>query len=430
MGLWAAGDYSAAKKGADWIVASQLPNGGFLASNGDGTYDEISEVDSESLQATFTVTSYASALYISPASVSMTPSDVGTTFTISVTLSNFGNLAGFDINLTWDNSLISFVSADTTPLNTLWPAGWTNVYEQNGNGYYELAAVGLATSASNTGASVLFEVTFQVAESSNFPLSTQIHFALDDLSDVMANPITPTTVTDGTYTMSGIMPGLAFQVEKFDKKTSTWSAVTSPYDFECGNNFTVSVYVTNVASLTGYDLTIDFNSTLVAIPPVQTWGIFGTGTVAYTNGAFGSSSVQVSGNGSAWTGSEGLLFTLQFNVQFAATPDHIWNAANPNYETFPIYISDATLNFPQGSIPMTGISMPTSLNIEIDFIQGDVLCTGVVGINDIRVLAYYFNQAVQPTGPAPPKYDLLNHGQIDIYDVVKVANNYGYGLDP
>ena len=429
MGLWAAGDFKIAETGADWLVANQGTNGALTG--GWWEYpDEISEVDSEGLQATFAVTSYASALYISPASVNMTPSEVGTTFTVSVMLSNFGNLAGFDINLTWDNNLINFVSADKAPLSILWPAGSTVVYEQSGIGYYELAAVGLATSASNTGASVLFNVTFKAVESNNFLLSTHVHFALDALSDPLANPITPTTVTDATYSMSAIVSGLEFTVEKFNKKTSTWSPVTSPYDFECGNNFTVSVYVTNVVSFMGYDLTIGFNSTLVAIPAVQTWGIFGAGTAVYTNGASGASSVQISGSGSALTGSSELLFTLQFNVQFNATPDHIWNVATPNYETFPIYISAATLYFSEGTVPMSGITMPSSLNIEIDFIRGDVLCTGIVGINDIRTLAYYFNLAVQPAGPAPPQYDLLNHHHIDIYDIVQVANNYGYGLDP
>ncbi|MGD0160654.1 MAG: hypothetical protein ABSB89_10220 [Candidatus Bathyarchaeia archaeon] len=367
-------------------------------------------------------------LSITPTPVNKAPTDVGTAFTQTVTLSQFSYFAGFDINLTWDNSLITLTTVDyTTTLNALWGTGnWTTVFEQSGAGYYELAAVALATSASNAEASALFTLTFTVAQSSNFPLSTPIHFAVVKLSDTMSNPI-PTTATDGTYTMSAMVPGLEFKVEKYNKKTSAWDAVTSPYHFECGNNFTVDVYVTDVTSFTAYNLTIDFNSTLVALQTVQTWGIFGAGTVIYTAGA---SSVQISGLGSAWSGSEGLLFKLPFNVQFNATADHIWNSAKPNYETFPTYIAAATLSFTGGTIPIGGISTPAPLTIEIDFIRGDVLCTGVVGINDIRVLAYYYGQAVQPTGPVPPQYDLLNHGHIDIYDVVQVANNYGYGLDP
>lgn len=373
------------------------------------------------------------ALSITPNPVNEAPIGLYTTFTQTVTLSQFSHFAGFDIELTWDNSLITFTTVDyTTTLNALWGTSkWSMVNEASGAGYFELAAVALASSASNAGASALFTLTFQVAR---FPLggpalSTPIHFALVQLSDDATptpNPIPCVTVTDGLYTMSALQPGLEFAVEKYDKKTSTWNPVTAPYDFECANKFTVSVYATNVAFLTGYDLTIDFDPTLVALQPVPTWGIFGTGTVVYTAGA---SSVEVSGSGSAWSGSQGLLFTLQFNVQFAATPDHIWNAANPNYKTFSIPIANPTLTFTEGTIT-SGIIMPSQLSITINFIRGDVNCDGTVTIKDIAILAFYYGQYVQPAGPVPPQYDLLNHGHIDIFDVVTIATNYGYGLDP
>ncbi|MEM3731345.1 MAG: hypothetical protein QW667_03425 [Candidatus Bathyarchaeia archaeon] len=46
MGLWAAGEYEAARKGAEWLLANQLANGGWEASP-----TEYSETDSEALQA-------------------------------------------------------------------------------------------------------------------------------------------------------------------------------------------------------------------------------------------------------------------------------------------------------------------------------------------------------------------------------------------
>ena len=145
-------------------------------------------------------------LYIDPPAVNKTPSDVGTNFTVAVTLEDFANLAGFDINLTWDNSLITLTTVEyTTTLNALWVAGnWIIVAYYSGVGFYELVAVALATSASNAGASVLFTLTFQVDTSSTILQSTPIHFALVKLSDnatPVPNPI-PATVTDGTYTMS------------------------------------------------------------------------------------------------------------------------------------------------------------------------------------------------------------------------------------
>jgi hypothetical protein len=147
-------------------------------------------------------------LYIDPRKVFKTPSEVGTTFQVAVTLENFTSLAGFDIKLTWNGTMITCTDVDyITYLNALWGTGkWSVVFEQSGAGYYELAVVALATSASNTGASVLFTVTFHVDRCCIFLLQTAIHFEWPKLSDdttPVPNPI-PATVTDGMYYMSAI----------------------------------------------------------------------------------------------------------------------------------------------------------------------------------------------------------------------------------
>jgi len=387
----------------------------------------VADVDYESGYvniANYLTSAYAPLLYINPASVNKTPSDVNTDFTVSVTLSNFVNLMGLDIQLTWDSSLITLVSVDyTTTLNALWGAGqWSEVYTQQSAGSYELAATSTSTAASDVGASVLFTLTFQVeAPSINFPMSTPIHFNLVKLSDNTTptpNPIIPTTVTDGTYTISGIVPGLEFKVRWWNGSSFVPVTTGSPYRFECSQMFLVDIYVTNVVDLTGYDLTINFNNTLVAYNG-NYGGIFGTNNAIYNSG---TSSVEAYGSGSAWTGSEGLLVSLMFHVQFAATPDHIWNSAptHPNYETFPISITGATLTFTTGTISFSGISIPAALTIEIDFIRGDVDCNGAVNIADISDVAYYYGKA------APSQYDLNSDGIIDIYDIVTIATNYGY----
>lgn len=426
MALWTAGELTIARKGADWLVQNQMTNGGWSASP-----DEYSETDSEAMQAIFTAVASANVLYINPAAVNKTPSDVGTTFTQAVTLSNFADLMGFDINLTWDNSLITFVSADKTSLDTLWGAGhWTTVIEPSGAGYYELAALSTATAASNTGASVLFTLTFEVAKSSNFLLSTPIHFALVKLSDnatPVPNPIIPATVNDGMYSMSAIQPGLEFKVEKYNNKTLGWDPVSAPYRFERGNNFTVDIYVTGISAnspLQDYDVKIAFDTTLATYQNVFAWGIFGTGTVDTTTPGV----VHVSGSGLGWSGPEGLLFQLKFQVNFTAIPAHIWKYGSLSSATFSISIADVTLSFGSlGTIPMGGITLPSALSIEVDFIRGDVTCDGVVSMADISSVAYYYGQAVPP-GPA--QYDLTNNNFIDIYDIVTIATNYGYGMDP
>ena len=385
--------------------------------------------------ASYLTSPVPSALYISPATVSRAPSDVGQTFTVAIMLSQFSYLMGFEINLTWDNSLITFESADITPLSTLWgPSGW-NV-SQSDTGYYDLAAASTSNPASNTGASVLFDVTFQVAAKLTSPLSTPIHFALVKLAnnETPSNSI-PAIVTDATYTMSTMVPGIEFKVEKW---APGWEFDTTgpPYHFERDNYFHVDVYVANVGGLTGYNLTIDFTSGTVAFEGLEmvysmspySWGIFGQGNVSYTSGT--PSAIQVNGSGSAWSGSEGLLFALRFHVEFDAAQAHIWKYGNPNSEIFQYSIVEATLYFGSlGTIPMGGITVPSPLTTEVDFIRGDVDCNGAVTMADISAVAYYYHRiSTDPIWSSIiSKYDLNNDGIIDIYDIVTTATNYGYG---
>jgi hypothetical protein len=74
---------------------------------------------------------------------------------------------------------------------------------------------------------------------------------------------------------------------------------------------------------------------------------------------------------------------------------------------------------------MNGIAMPPPLPIQVNFIRGDVDCNGAVTIADISCVAYYYGQPAS----AKPEYDLNNDGTINLYDLVTIATNYGYG-DP
>jgi hypothetical protein len=372
----------------------------------------------------------APLLYTAPTRIQKAPSDVPTgTFIVSVTLEDFSNLMGFDIELTWSNSLITEASVDyTTALNALWGAGnWFFKVVGSGAGYYELAASSTSAPASSTGASILFTVTFDVAESSNFPLSTPIHFAIVKLSDnatPIPNKIVP-TVTDGMYYMSSTAPDLEFTVLKWDKGTSAWVTASAPYQFEYGNTFKVQVYVTDISAnspLQDYDVKISFDPNLASYVSVDfSSGVLGSGTATA-----GSGVVEVScTNPTGWSGTTGLLFTLKFQVQFAATANHIWKNINANYMTFQISITNATLSFALGSIGMSGTT-PSALTFEVDFIRGDVDCNGVVNIADISSAAYYYGHPVADK----PEYDLNNDHVINIYDMVTIATNYGYGMDP
>jgi hypothetical protein len=230
--------------------------------------------------------------------------------------------------------------------NALWGTGrWSIVLEQSGVGFYELAVVALATSASNLGASILFKKTFHVDRSCNFQMETPIHFDVVSLSDnsVPVPKSIHAVATDGMYHMSATKPDLEFKIKKLDKKTGQWAYIAPPYEFEFCDWIEVEVWVTDIcicSCLTDYHMKIQYNADLIRFDKVDYWGIFGVGTVGGTSGL-----VQVSGEGNPWSGSEGLLFALTFHVEFSCIPEHIWKYGNLNYETFNIEIVQAELSF-------------------------------------------------------------------------------------
>lgn len=362
-------------------------------------------------------------LYTDPQPVQKNLSDVSTYFNVSVIIENVTDLFGFDVNITWDNTLITLNKCHyTDTLDAIWGMGnWYVAKNATGAGWYNLAAVSTSSSFTKTANQAIFVLEFHVEMSSNFLLETPIHFDLVKLSDdtePVPNPIDAIAI-DGCY-MTATTPDLEFKVKKWNG--TEYEYISPPYDFEYCDWFEVEVYVTDIcenSSLTDYNLTITFDHTLVKFTGVDYWGIFGTGTSNYT---LGTDVIQVSDEFDPWYGEEGLLFALTFHVEFACDKDHIWRSCNDNSPTFDIDITDAELSFTEGRIKtMSEIIMSDPLTIQINFIRGDVNCDGQVTIADISAMAFYYGQTT------PEMYDLNCDGIIDIYDLVTAATNYGYG---
>jgi hypothetical protein len=229
-----------------WLVRrlDQVSNIGFIVMGGSS--------------ASVLVSGTLTQLYIDPPVVNKTPGDVCTTFDVTATLENFANLAGFDIKLTWNGTMITCTGIDyITYLNSLWGAGmWSVPIEESSVGSYRIVAVALATSASNLGASVLFKMTFHVDTSGNFPLSTPIHFDVAKLSDnaqPVPNPIYA-EVTDGMYYMTA--PSLQ---------------ASRPIAKSLGKIFSVNITVQDVVDLYDFEFWLYYNTTLLDIwnPYVQ-----------------------------------------------------------------------------------------------------------------------------------------------------------------
>jgi hypothetical protein len=191
-------------------------------------------------------------IFVDPASVTKTPTDVGTNFTVAVNVSGIQDLFGFDINLTWNNSLITFSSLDNTPLNTIWPQG---VFEpltprvQSGTGFARYAATA-AGGSGFTGSGTIYRIVFHIEEASNFQLATLIDFDAVKLSDSHAEAISA-TVTAGHYTMGAALPEIQLK--------PGWNMVSFPV-------LPTNTSVSNIFSGGGFYEVLTWSGTSYTIP--------------------------------------------------------------------------------------------------------------------------------------------------------------------
>jgi len=368
---------------------------------------------------------HTDAIYISPSTINKDPINVTSFFDVYVDVtidpargSSLG-LLGFDINITWDNSMITFDSLDNTSLSTIWPQGFFEPLTpavQSGAGYVRYAAVAKGTPA-YTGTGHLFKLTFKIVKSCNFVLSTPIHFDTVKLSDPNGDDIAAIK-TDCTYTMSKTTPDLEFE----------YAGPAPPLEY-C-KTFQIKVYVTDCTNLEDYTLVIAYDYSLLLLTGVSwTNGVLGDGTdgASYTDSPVGTITIIDTG-GITWTGTNGLLFTLTFHVEFIADLGHIWRTNNLGPLHAFIKFTSASLSFvdPVGTITESGISMPADLDIVVNLIQGDVNCDGKVNVMDLTTVAALYDRTVTPD---IEKYNLkATDNVIDLYDLVKVAANFWYGV--
>jgi hypothetical protein len=171
--------------------------------------------------------------------------EIGTDFTVDVKVEEIEDFLGFDIELTWDNTLITLVDPDDTPLNVVWPQGFAVVSPSgSGPGYFRYVAVAEGGN-SYTGSGTLLTLRFHVEEVSDFvQLHTSIHFEITKLSNSFSVPI-PAAVDDGLYQISSIRGDVDCdgKVDVFDLRTiAACYDQSTPTKYDLNNDGTIDIF--------------------------------------------------------------------------------------------------------------------------------------------------------------------------------------------
>jgi hypothetical protein len=402
----------------DVVQLIALPASGWSFSIWSGDLVDSSNPATMSMTGNKTVTAHftgaGTRLYVDPYLTEKRASDIGTTFDINVTVQSVNDLWGFDINVTWDKTLLTLVGVDfTTTLDRVWgPGNWIFAKNESGPGYYKLVALSTSNSFNSTTATTLATLRFRVEDPhTGLIIETAIHFDTHKLSDSKWTPITH-TAEDGLYRITGAKPILT--LNPTTKTCRTY-----------GETFTVKINVANAGGADDFRFEIHYNATLLDVAGI-TWNAWGSGNytadevngilTGYTSGSPLSANVT--------------LLTITFNATFY----HLWKDESTiptwkNIQTGTIYVQWANLSYPtspdlgyvRGGLDQ--ISVGPDFAYTFSPIQGDVDNNGVVDVFDIRTIAAYYDTV-------NPQYNLTGDSTIDIFDIVVVAANFGYTYTP
>jgi len=350
-------------------------------------------------------------LFVSPVLVEKTYSDVGSYFNVSIMTQNVTDLFGFDFNMTWDDTLITFHNSYyDTFLDAVWGVGnWQVMKEETGVGWYKFVALSTENSFNTTGSLPLFVLEFRAEDPHTYWMKeTPIHFATHKLSNSEWTPI-PHAASDGTYRITGGKPML---------QMIPTSGICRKYN----ETFIVRVNVTSASDVEDFRFEIHYNTTLLDVRNL-TWNAWGSGTVTVDE-ENGNITGYTSGNPKGGTVT---LITIEFN----ATYHHIWRNLPgwANDQSGAIYIQWANLSYP--SAPDLGykrgglnqIDIGPDINYTFSPIKGDIDNNGVVDIFDLRTVAAFYDQV-------NPEYNLIGDDVVDIFDLVVVGGNFGFIYDP
>jgi len=350
-------------------------------------------------------------------------------FEVEVKIQDVIDLYGFEFNVTWNSSLIQLKKIEyTSQLNSIW-SSWNGVLNETGSNWYRLVALALAPTTGFNGDATLAKLTFKIEYGPcyiqpDYKVETRIHFAKVKLGDSSANPICA-IVQDGRYIIYAVRTGLKMQP-------------TSVTCRKLGETFISEVKIIDAFKICGFDMKIQFNTTLLEVTDVE-WGdlsgflpgpyITKEYSVDALNGFIRFRLFENVSDGAPLGYGDRMLAKITFKVVKAK----VWKSC-PQWTN---YIQDIMV-FKNWNISvmcpaihhLTG-ELVYVQDAEYLFIpiQGDIDSNGVVDIFDITAVASYYD--VEKTDPQyVSDYDLNCDDIIDLFDLILIATNFGFEYDP
>jgi hypothetical protein len=361
-------------------------------------------------------------LSVDPSLTQKTPSDVGTTFDINVTVSNVTDLFGFEFNLTWDKDLIRLVNVDyESTLDSIWGLGnWVMVRNDTAPRWYRLVAVSTLSGFTTTTSRPITRLAFKVEAFYNWMAETSLHFSVVKLSNSQANPIL-TDAADGTYRIDAQKPLVEIISDNILLR-------------KYAERFNATVNIDHALGVKDFQFEIYYNASMLTyVPGSDIWGDLGIGLLN-VNETEGS----ITGSVSSLTSLTGRHWLL--NLTFQDALRRVWRdeASIPgwmNNQSGRIlfrwvnlsYLNHADLRYQEGGSDQIVV---TELHYVFSPIQGDTDNDGHVDVFDLRIIGYYYDiKSSDPGWTEASKYDLNGDNIIDVYDLVLAEYNFGYVYD-
>jgi len=347
-------------------------------------------------------------LYIDPPTIDKQAIEESTTFEVEVVIANVTDLYGFDLKLTWKDTLLDLAAVNyEANLDQIW-SNWDDAKNETGAGWYRLVAHETKENGF-TGDAALINLTFHIKYGpcyieENYQLSTLIHFALVKLSDPNSTAIC-TKVQDAKYTVHAVKPKLEIRPGVI--------AISKFYE-----TITVQIWLVNASKVYDYAFNITYDTEMLHAVNVE-WGDFLAGPYYHKswhiNETTGVIEISLAETAQAPPAEgDGLLVNITFHHEVIVWKDcPLWtNLLNCTIEFDWWKLSVRCPELHEIAGDMIDIS-----NAEYSYtpIQGDVNSDGQVDGFDLRLVSVYYDQS------QPEDYDLNCDGIIDLFDLIYIA---------